>query len=476
MAHGVVVLDGDFAVRFANERAMRMVPGIAAGAPLPDLIDANGIGIHQDELPWSIALHHSTHGPVLVGVPRGAGVQWVTSWCARFPTETGSAWLVWTFQEHQGPVRPAFDHSTPDRFEALFRSNMLGMFVGTMDGLIRDANDAFLGMFGFTRADLPLDWRRMTDGSSAIADAIAWEQIAETGTAALYEKLFIRPDGARIPVLVGGAMLDQPTGTVLALTVDLTERRKAEGEIRQINVDLERVVAGRTAELQEVVTELEAFNYSVSHDLRSPLRSVNGFASILLADYHAVLDDEGRDLLHRIIAASSRMAGLIDGLLKLSRVTKAPLNAEPVDLSEMADEIVEELRIGTGRAVTIDIEPGLRTMGDAALLRIVLENLLGNAWKFTQKKSNPMIALTSVLQEGKRVMCVGDNGVGFDMADGGRLFKPFERLHSEREFQGTGIGLATVRRILRRHGARIWFDSAKEQGARFYFDLPILQA
>ena len=240
--------------------------------------------------------------------------------------------------------------------------------------------------------------------------------------------------------------------------------------------------AGRKLEaanrgLEEANRELEAFSYSVSHDLRAPLRSIEGFSQILLEDYGDVLDEEGRDYLDRVQRASRRMALLIDALLDLSRLSRREMRLTRVDLSRMAREIVEDLRQREpGREVRVCIEEGLEERADPALVKVALENLLGNAWKFTSREERAAIEFGRTVREaepGRRLACyyVRDNGVGFDMAYAGKLFGPFQRLHTEEEFEGTGIGLATVWRVIRRHGGRIWAEAAEGEGAAFYFTL-----
>jgi len=251
-------------------------------------------------------------------------------------------------------------------------------------------------------------------------------------------------------------------------------------ELQQHAKILEQRVAERTgelekraAELQAANGELDAFAYSVSHDLRAPLRSIDGFSQVLLEDYAAQLGDAGRDSLQRVRAASQRMATLIDDLLKLARVTRAEMRTEQIDLSGMAREVVAEIeRTTTGeRQVEFVIAPGLEAQGDSRLLRVVLDNLLRNGWKYTGKRAQPRVEFTAQDENGDRVFVIKDNGAGFDMRYADKLFGVFQRLHSAAEFEGTGVGLATVRRIINRHGGRIWAEGVVDQGATFYFTL-----
>jgi signal transduction histidine kinase/putative methionine-R-sulfoxide reductase with GAF domain len=243
-------------------------------------------------------------------------------------------------------------------------------------------------------------------------------------------------------------------------------------QIQQQAAGLEERVAQRTAELGAVNKELEAFAYSVSHDLRSPLRSIDGFSQALLEDYGHLLDEMGQDYLHRVRAASQRMGQLIDDLLKLSRITRGEIHHQRVDLSALAQEVATELqRRDPEREVEFVIAPGLVTRADARLLRVVLENLFENAWKFTSKHARAKIELGVTRIEGQTTYFVTDDGAGFDMSYADRLFGPFQRLHTAGEFQGDGIGLATVQRIISRHGGHIWAEGALEEGAVFYFTL-----
>jgi light-regulated signal transduction histidine kinase (bacteriophytochrome) len=218
--------------------------------------------------------------------------------------------------------------------------------------------------------------------------------------------------------------------------------------------------------------ELEAFVYSVSHDLRAPLRALDGFSDALISQYHDLLDDKGKHYLHRIQEGSLRMGQLIDDLLNLSRITRRDINLQRVDLSALAADIAAELRAEHPQhQVECVIAPDLAAVGDPHLLRIALQNLLANAWKFSGKCQSAHIEFGAKEQDGERVYSVRDNGVGFDMAYAGKLFAPFQRLHGAQEFPGTGIGLATAQRIVIRHGGRIWGEGAEGKGATFYFTL-----
>jgi light-regulated signal transduction histidine kinase (bacteriophytochrome) len=243
--------------------------------------------------------------------------------------------------------------------------------------------------------------------------------------------------------------------------------------IQRLNAELEERVKKRTLQLSVANKELEAFAYSVSHDLRTPLRAIDGFSRILSEKYADILDAKGSDYLRRTRAAAQRMAELIDDLLELSRLTRAEMRQTNVDLSDIVHELKMHLQESQPhRAVDFVIQDGLVVRGDERLLRSALENLLGNAWKFTGKQDHALIEFGMETQQGEPVFLVRDNGAGFNMKYADKLFGAFQRLHSMTEFPGTGIGLAITQRVIHRHGGSIWAEAAVGQGATFYFRFP----
>jgi signal transduction histidine kinase len=228
----------------------------------------------------------------------------------------------------------------------------------------------------------------------------------------------------------------------------------------------------QSPEASELLSEQAAFSYTVTHDLRAPIRVVEGFARILKEDYGRVLDRIGNDHLDRVLAAAARMNSMIDALLTLANLSAQPLSRQPVNLSQLAGFVIDDLRRGTPeRQVEVEIAPGMVADGDPTLLRLVLENLLGNAWKYSARNPQARLQFQSTVQDGRPVFHVVDNGAGFDMRNADRLFGVFQRLHSANDFPGTGVGLASVKRIVRRHGGDIWAESEPGKGARFHFTL-----
>jgi light-regulated signal transduction histidine kinase (bacteriophytochrome) len=250
------------------------------------------------------------------------------------------------------------------------------------------------------------------------------------------------------------------------------ERIRASAALAELNLQLEQRVRDRTTQLEAMNKELEAFSYSVSHDLRAPLRSIRGFSEVLMESYAQCLDAEGRDYLKRVCASGRHMERLVEDLLKLSRLGRTELQHEIISISQLVQSAAEELaRAHPDRRVDWRIAPGLTAFGDSRLLRVMLDNLLQNAWKFSARKEVAVIEFGR-LEGAVPTFYVRDNGAGFDMQYAGKLFGVFQRLHPASEFAGTGIGLATVQRIIARHGGRVWAEGRVGEGATFYFTLP----
>lgn len=336
-------------------------------------------------------------------------------------------------------------------------------FVGLGTGILALRPDA--GLTRVAAAPTPGGqlFRRTAPAAVLLPALLVW--LAARGVDA---GLFSSHIAISIAVIVGTILLVALLGTN-ARRLDRAEavRAAADQTARELLLDVER----KSAELAAANAELEAFSYSVSHDLRAPLRSISGFSQILVEDYGPSLDDEARGHLGRIARAAQRMSQLIDDLLELSRVSRGPLERTNVDLTAIARDVTEELQMrDPARTVHVRIEPDLGAAADARLVRIALANLLENAWKYTARTERAEIEVAR--QAGAHdVFLVRDNGVGFDTRWAERLFTPFQRLHADAEFEGSGIGLATVRRIAHRHGGRVWADAAPGSGATFYFTL-----
>lgn len=264
---------------------------------------------------------------------------------------------------------------------------------------------------------------------------------------------------------------------MLVSLLDITDRKKAEGEVIKLNEELEQRVRERTVQLEALNKELESFAYSISHDFRAPLRALDGFSASLQANYDEHLDDQGRHYLNRIRNAAIYMSNLVDDLLALSRITRSEFKKQQVDLSKLATEIFAALQEAEPqrevRCIRFKIAPDLHACGDVSLLQAALQNLLENAWKFSSKEEQAEIEVGRKSEDGEEVFFVRDNGVGFNMAYAKNLFGAYQRLHTVGEFPGTGIGLSIVQRIINRHGGRIWAESEVGKGATFYFTLAL---
>jgi light-regulated signal transduction histidine kinase (bacteriophytochrome) len=292
------------------------------------------------------------------------------------------------------------------------------------------------------------------------------------------EEIAPHADGPHTYITVKYPITDlagRPWG-ICGISTDITPLKRAEEKERRLNAELEARVRARTAELEASTRELDAFAYSVSHDLRAPLRAVAGFSEVLLEEWADQLDEQGQDYLRRVVAATERMGQLIDDLLNLSRASRMELTREPVDLTAIAHRVVSDLAMTDPLRPAVDldvtIDEDLHAVCDPALMELVLRNLISNAWKFSAKQNKPRIRFGSVEQEGTSAFFVRDNGAGFDPRYADKLFVPFQRLHAVDDFPGSGIGLAIVNRIIARHGGRVWAESTPGAGAVFYFTLP----
>jgi signal transduction histidine kinase len=364
------------------------------------------------------------------------------------------------------------------QLQAIIENLDEGVVVSDLNGAVLQSNhaarelhgDASLDGFAHTFELADADGTLLPGGEWPLARILRGEKLR-----GLEVRITRMHDGWQRVFSYGGTLVRDARGQPLmaALTIgDITERRRAADVIRQLNTDLEQRIAERTAQLETANKELEAFCYSVSHDLRTPLRSLDGFSQALLEDYAGKLDEQGQNYLARIRAGSQRMGRLIDDLLHLSQVSRSEMSRETVDVSKIAREVAEELRnTAPEREAEFVIAGGLSAETDPRLLRIVLSNLFGNAWKFTAKRAYARIEFGRSEQKGVNEYFTRDNGAGFDEAYSNKLFGVFQRLHSAKDFPGTGIGLATVQRIIHRQGGQIWAEGKVDQGATFHFTL-----
>jgi PAS domain S-box-containing protein len=370
------------------------------------------------------------------------------------------------------------------RYRSVIASMAEGIIVENAESQILAFNASALKILGLTedqllgRTSLDHRWRAIhEDGTPFPGDTHPVVMSARTGKSFSNVIMGVhRPDGNMVWVSINSEPLiregdDKLYGAVASFT-DITERRKVATEIAQYRDHLEAMVSERTAALEAANKELEAFSYSVSHDLRAPLRSIDGFSHAIMEDYAEILDDTGKDFLRRIRNSAQHMGKLIDAILSLSKVTRSNFIPEKVDLSGMAHAIIDKYRYEEpDRRVRVEIMPGLQHLADRLLIGIVLDNLLGNAWKYTGRTDNASIEFGAIVKNNTTIYYVRDNGVGFEMKYINKLFGAFQRLHRPDEFEGTGIGLVTASRIVRRHGGQVWAEAQPGKGATFYFTL-----
>ncbi len=376
--------------------------------------------------------------------------------------------------------------ASQERYRSLYTKTPVMLHSIDATGKLISVSDYWLDNLGYELSEVI--GRRipefLTQASRQDAENIFLREFFKTGFLKEEELQFVKKNGEIIDVLLSAIAERDANGEIvrsMAVLVDVTERKQAKEALQKAHDELEIRVQERTAELSQVNEllankneELESFAYSVSHDLQAPLRSIDGFSKALLEDCADSLNDSGKDFLNRVRAASQRMGHLIDDMLHLSRVSRTEMiPTKKIDLSAMAKTITQELHEEQSeRQVTFVIMPEIEVSGDVHLLRIALENLLDNAWKYTSKHPRAKIEFGVTEHEGKKAYFVRDDGAGFDTKFVGKLFGPFQRLHRSNEFEGNGIGLATVQRIIHRHGGRVWAEGAVEKGATFFFTRP----
>ncbi len=368
-----------------------------------------------------------------------------------------------------------------DRVRLLMDSTAEAIYGIDKNGRCTFANPACLHFLGYNNYDELADkdmheliHHTYPDGRAYPAESCHIYKAAHSGQCIhIDNEVLWRRDGSSFPAEYWSHPIRKDNEIIGAVVtfIDISERKHAEDELKNYRDHLEELVAERTSELTRINRELEAFSYSVSHDLRTPLRAIDGFSQALQEDYAGQIDDTGTSYLQRIRAGAQRMGELIDDLLSLSRVSRIEMNRTDVNLSLLAKKSVKKLQeIYPQHKVSMKISGDIQAQGDARLLEIVFDNLLGNAWKYTHKTQSASIEFGISEHDGKIAYFVKDNGAGFDMQYAAKLFGAFQRLHGN-EFEGTGIGLATVSRIIHRHGGEVWAEASPDEGAVFYFTL-----
>lgn len=361
-----------------------------------------------------------------------------------------------------------------EKFAVAFSQNAAAIALTRLEnGVFVDVNETWSTLTGYSKAEaIGHSARSMTIWPTAEAASRFVEELKAAGSLR-WEQEFLTKSGTPFVTQLSAQLLTVGSERmILSTLVDITGRKRAEEEVRRLNADLEKRVVERTDELTAANQELESFAYAVSHDLRAPLRAMSGFSQALVEDFGGQLQGDATVYLAQIDAASRKMSELIDGILSLSRTTRGELRRDAVDLTEMAERLLAEFgRREPGRRVATAVECGLTARGDARTLEAALSNLLDNAWKYTAKRAGAAIRVYEEERGGRRWFCIADNGAGFDMAHAKRLFQPFQRMHRQDEFSGIGIGLATVQRIIRRHGGEIEATAEPGRGATFRFTL-----
>lgn len=368
-----------------------------------------------------------------------------------------------------------------EKYRQIYENAPFGIFHSTISGKYLDANPSAAKIFGYSSPQELIE----TVNRKGMAETVYQypevrkrivKEIRYKKGWGMYETQYVRKDGQIITAILQirlAQSLENGDGVLEGFYEDISERKRAEQEIRNLNASLEMRVAERTVQLEAAIKDLESFSYSVSHDLRQPLRAIDGFSQMLEEEFSPMMNERGERTIKRIRSGVQRMGNLIEDLLNLSRISRTEMRKKHVNMTALAGVISDELRLQyPGRSVETIIQDGVEAYGDERLLRIVMENLLGNAWKFSSKSPDTKVEFGAYAEgDGHPVYFVRDNGVGFDMAYSDKLFGAFQRLHGTTEFPGTGIGLTTVQRIIQRHGGSIWAESEIDKGATFFFTL-----